>query len=512
MSMRFEAAVITKKRVGEEFNTDSVNINGKILPREIILNGYKGAGVIDDKAYFALNSSFVEGYSDASVASFEDFAVHFNEKSTTPITIINEYFRNTVSAINSLNHTSKEISIGAAYCGKRNVILGRSGDTSLYSYSGGILKKINPENSMHDDAKSNYGCYTIHDVTVNDIFLLISPGASASLSDKDIADICRVSDGSVKKIVNIIARVAEAKLSSGGIGVIAIKILLNDLTVDDEADEMIEQTDVPDMSVTDTDAEKAPELPKEHEEIVGGFVPAFEFDIQTDKDEIVFEDSNSSQNNEKEPVEEIVSQDNEKKSKKIGLIGLIVVAIVIIAGVLFGVAKFTDIFNYNRESSTSLENITETEITTEESTTAEETTEEETTEVTTEETTEETTTVRTTYYYTYTQKSTSSTTTEATTAAQTTEPTTARETTTKHTATVPSTTKKTEEKTTKQEKTTSSESTTKSSDKTEKEDTSSESSTVAESTTISENSTVAEVSLDTGSGEETESNSMDEDE
>ena len=47
MSMKFEAAIITKKRTGEDFNTDSVNINGKILPREIIAEGYKGAGEED---------------------------------------------------------------------------------------------------------------------------------------------------------------------------------------------------------------------------------------------------------------------------------------------------------------------------------------------------------------------------------------------------------------------------------------------------------------------------------
>lgn len=415
MSMKFEAAVVTKKRAGEEFNTDSVNINGKVLPREVILNGYKGAGIIDDTAYFSLVSSFVEGYSDASVASFEDFAARFREADTNPVSVLNDFFRNTVSALNSLNHISKEISVGAAYCGNRNVILARSGETSLFSYSNGVLKKINPENSMHDDGKSNYGCYTIPDVSVDDIFLLVSPGAAASLTDKDITDICRVSDGSVKKIVNIISRVAEAKPSSGGIGIIAIKILSNEFSVDEEvtgfaaaAVETAEEAD--NEIVKDADIEAAPELPEEHEQVIGGFSPSFDEENENEHSEVL-----EVSDNEETEQEETEEEKPQKKSKKAGMIILIVLAVLIVGFVLFGVAKITGIFGGKKPVEDDPEIITEIEITTEEETTEEEENSEEETE---EETTEETTTARPVSYY---RPSTTEPRTEAPTAAPETE-------------------------------------------------------------------------------------------
>ena len=59
MPMKVEAAIVTQKRPLALYNTDSVNVNGKVMPREVIKNGYKGSGILSGNVYFALTSSGV---------------------------------------------------------------------------------------------------------------------------------------------------------------------------------------------------------------------------------------------------------------------------------------------------------------------------------------------------------------------------------------------------------------------------------------------------------------------
>ena len=66
MPMKVEAAIVTQKRAEASFNTDSVNVNGKVFPRDVIKNGYKGSGVLSGNAFFALASSDIDGFADAA--------------------------------------------------------------------------------------------------------------------------------------------------------------------------------------------------------------------------------------------------------------------------------------------------------------------------------------------------------------------------------------------------------------------------------------------------------------
>jgi len=440
VSMQFEAAVVTKKREGESFNTDSVNINGKILDRAIIQNGYKGAGLIDGSAYFCLASSFIKDCSDATIVSFDECAADFATEGSNPVSVINDYFRKTVAALNSLEHLSKEISIGAFYGSKRNVVIGRTGEILLYSYRNGVLCKITPENSMHDDGKSNYGCYTFRDVSVDDIYLMLSPGVASVLSEKDIADVCRLSEGSVKKIINIIQRVAEKNPAKGGIGAYAIKVVKSEIDVDDEISGFIvdadSKEDEADFTTENKSEDNAPALPTEPVTVVCGFKP--ELAIESEEN-----DDSDSETESIILTEEPVVVEPEKK-KKGGKVIIVILALLIIGLVLFGVAKFTDFFNGFTGDEPTVDNITYGDTTIEESTTEiESTTEEESTtedESTTVETEEESTTRRrssTTTTTTTTERSTSATTTRRSETTTQSERTTAEEPTSEEPGTTP---------------------------------------------------------------------------
>lgn len=228
MPMKVEAAVITQKGLNAEFNCDSVNINGKVLPREVILNGYKGAGVMSDSVFFALSHSDIEGFADAAVAAFNDRASGFVQSNAAP-EIISGFFEDSISALKEMDKKSSDLVCSVLYACGRSVIIGKTGETSVYNYSQGTLSRIEPEKKLYDDGLASYGLNLFNNVVVDDLFILLSPGLSEVLTDKDIADICRISDGSVKKIVNLVNKVSQAKNNELSSTVIAVRILETEL-------------------------------------------------------------------------------------------------------------------------------------------------------------------------------------------------------------------------------------------------------------------------------------------
>ena len=225
MSIKVEAAVSTQKRQNAVFNSDSVNINGKILPREVVQNGYKGTGAMTGKSFFVLSSSGIEGFADAAVAAFNERSPYFEQPGADPSDIISGYFRDSVYALGEMGHKSSEITSAIMYNSDTAVIIAKTGNSQLYTYSSNGLVKVNPTLYQNEDGASHYGLCSFQTVLPGDIFLLLSPGCAQVLNDKELDDICKVSEGSVKKIVNLISKVAESKDGKGAVSVIAVKIL-----------------------------------------------------------------------------------------------------------------------------------------------------------------------------------------------------------------------------------------------------------------------------------------------
>lgn len=222
MPMKVEAAIVTQKRPEASFNTDSVNINGKVFPREVIKNGYKGSGVLSGNVYFALTSSNIEGFADASVAAFNERADIFPVVRDAR-TVFSGFYEDCRSALLNMERDENELVCTCFYGSGRKTVLSVNGGAKLYVNSAGVTSAVSPGKVV--DTVADYESSIFPDVSVGDIFILLSPGAADVISCKEIEDICRISDGSVKRIINYISKVGLAKEGTMAVSAIAVKIL-----------------------------------------------------------------------------------------------------------------------------------------------------------------------------------------------------------------------------------------------------------------------------------------------
>ena len=258
MPIKVEAAVVTQKKQNVPFNPDSVNINGKVLPHEVVQSGYKGTGVMSGTVFFAVSSSDIEGFADASVAAFNERADHLNDENADPSDIITGYFKDSVYALGEMGHRSSDLDSSILYAYGNYVILAKTGNTQLYAYSKNGFAKVTPALFANEDGASQYGLCTFPTVAVDDIFLLVSPGVTQVLTDKDLDDICKAAEGSVKKIVNLIFKVASVKQGSGGITAMAVKVL----EADDEKGQFGFAAAAEREAIREDDAASAPVAPE----------------------------------------------------------------------------------------------------------------------------------------------------------------------------------------------------------------------------------------------------------
>lgn len=222
MPMKVEAAVVTQKQTAAAFNTDSININGKTFPEEIIKNGYKGSGVVSGDVHFALASSKIEGFAGATVRAFEERSKKF-PVTRDPRNTFSGFYEDCRSALINMKKQEDELVCACIYASGRTLTLAGNGNTGLYALRFGSCAPVVSERA--ENTVADYNVAVISDVSENDIYILLSPGAAGALSAKDIEDICKVSDGSVKRIVSLISKVALNNGAESAVTVIAVKVL-----------------------------------------------------------------------------------------------------------------------------------------------------------------------------------------------------------------------------------------------------------------------------------------------
>ena len=234
MPMKVEAAIVTQKRSEALYNTDSVNVNGKVMPREVIKNGYKGSGILSGSAYFAVTSSHVEGFADATVEAFNERAGLFS-LSRNPVSVFSGFFEDCRSALLKMNHLPEELVCTGFYGRGTSVVLVKNGDAKLYLSRLGVCTPVTGEKV--EDTTASFSGAEFRDVSEGDIFVLLGPGAAKVLGDREIEDILRISDGSVKRIVNYILKVALAAGGEDAVSAIAVKVL--ETSVEDELSDVV---------------------------------------------------------------------------------------------------------------------------------------------------------------------------------------------------------------------------------------------------------------------------------
>ncbi len=222
MPMKVEAAIVTQKRPEAVYNTDSVNVNGKVMPREVIKNGYKGSGVLSGSVYFAITSSDVEGFADASVMAFNERAELF-ARSREPMSVFSGFFEDCRGALLNMERSENDLVCAGFYARGRKAVIARNGATKIYLQRLGVTAPVTTEKVA--DTTADFSGAVFSDVCEGDIFILLSPGAAEALGDKEIEDILRISDGSVKRVVNYILKVALAADSDKAVSAVVVKVL-----------------------------------------------------------------------------------------------------------------------------------------------------------------------------------------------------------------------------------------------------------------------------------------------
>ncbi len=240
MPIKVEAAIVTQKKPLAEYNTDSVNVNGKVMPREVIQNGYKGSGVLSGKVYFTLASSAVEGFADASVVAFNERAELF-ARARDPISVFSGFFEDCRGALFGMNRSEDELVSAGFYASGRRAVLAHNGDTKLYLHRLGIVTPVTADKV--EDTTADFSAAVFGDVCEGDIFILLSPGAAQVLGDKEIEDILRISDGSVKRAINYMLKVALAGDGDKAVSAIVVKVLETGLDEDIIPEFIYDETD-----------------------------------------------------------------------------------------------------------------------------------------------------------------------------------------------------------------------------------------------------------------------------
>ncbi|MBR2411925.1 MAG: hypothetical protein IKB08_09410 [Clostridia bacterium] len=414
MPMKVEAAIVTQKRAEASFNTDSVNVNGKVFPRDVIKNGYKGSGIISGSVYFALTSSVVDGFADAAVAAFNERAQVFNVAKDAR-TVFSGFYEDCRNALLNMGRKENELTCAGFFAKDRKVVLSGNEGVKLYLSRLGNCTPVTPEKAV--DTTADYSSCVFADVTPGDIFILLSPGSAEVLSEKEIEDICRISDGSVKRIVSYITKVGLAKEGGNAVSAIVVKILE---TAAEE--ELRTPAFVPDFGAIEEKEEKRESAAEEQaqtpvsEDVVSAEteeqlkeelsenIPETEAEAVTEAVAEEAEEKEEASEAEAEPVvpavaestdeatEEEVSEElseEEKKAKAeertrkilFSILGVLVAISIALIGVIIA---YSGIFS-GEETTTAADETTIVEETTEEETTDEETTGEEATEESTSE-------------------------------------------------------------------------------------------------------------------------------
>lgn len=414
MPMKVEAAIVTQKRAEASFNTDSVNVNGKVFPRDVIKNGYKGSGIISGSVYFALTSSVVDGFADAAVAAFNERAQVFNVAKDAR-TVFSGFYEDCRNALLNMGRKENELTCAGFFAKDRKVVLSGNEGVKLYLSRLGNCTPVTPEKAV--DTTADYSSCVFADVTPGDIFILLSPGSAEVLSEKEIEDICRISDGSVKRIVSYITKVGLAKEGGNAVSAIVVKILetaaeeelrtpafVPDFGAIEEKEEKREsaaeeqaQTPVSeDVVSAETEEQLKEELSENIPETEAEAVTEAVAEEAEEKEEASEADAepvvpavaeSTDEATEEELSEELSEEEKKAKAEKrtrtvlFSILGVLVAISIALIGVIIA---YSGIFS-GEETTTAADETTTVEETTEEETTDEETTGEEATEESTSE-------------------------------------------------------------------------------------------------------------------------------
>ncbi len=226
MPMTVETALVTKKALNAQFNTDSVNASGKTWPRETVHGdkGIKAVGTGKDVPYYVLSSSESMGTAESAADLFKSCTDIFSHDMTNCSEVIAEFYVSFAKVLNEAGFGSDECDL-SVFCGYgADVYISKCGKAKLFRYSDGNFSEVVPQMFDFSDGKSAYGVGVYNDNAPGDIFIMLNGYVASVLPADLLSAICRSAGGDIKKLVSIIANQAEKFGCKGAVSAVVIKI------------------------------------------------------------------------------------------------------------------------------------------------------------------------------------------------------------------------------------------------------------------------------------------------
>ena len=314
MSISVETAVVSRKGAARDFNTDYVNVSGKLWPKDVV-NGEKGvraAGTGSDRPYYVLASSDKKGTAESAASLFRSCVEKFSEDGSNDAVLIADYLKAFAKVLNETGFSSSDCDFSILTGVDDTVYIATAGGNKAYTFYDDTFIEIVPQQIGFSDNKSSFGVAQCSNVKAGDIFILLSGKTVSSLPAGLLEAVCKNAAGDVKKIVSLIASQAAKYGCKEAVSAIVIKI---------------------------TEAEpSAAKAPAE--------VPAAAASAHAAAEEITEEDADKTeQHAEEQPEEEGGEEETApvSKGKKAGRLFLILLlACAVIAGVLFGIKYWSE--------------------------------------------------------------------------------------------------------------------------------------------------------------------------
>ena len=199
MSYIIKTAAVTQKGANGEFNSDNLNLNGRVLSIENANNGFKGAGSMRAPFVVAFASSPYNGFAGAALTALCDRTDALKEDENRFAAVLDGYFADSRHALEQCNCDADGLSVSALIGYENKLVAAKMGNAGILRYTDGDLINM----GAAQDEQPSF-CEEIPVVT-GDMFVLCPEAALSALTEGEIIVALNAADGNEKKAVQMLA-------------------------------------------------------------------------------------------------------------------------------------------------------------------------------------------------------------------------------------------------------------------------------------------------------------------
>ncbi len=199
MSFIIKTAAVTQKGANGEFNSDNLNLNGRVLSIENANNGFKGAGSMRAPFVVAFASSPYNGFAGAALTALCDRTDALKKDDNSFASVLDGYFADSKHALEQCNCEADGLAVSMLVGYESKLVAAKMGNACILRYTDGDLVNMGTE-----QAEQPYFCEEIS-VNHGDMYVLCPSSALSALTEGEIIVALNAADGNEKKAVQMLA-------------------------------------------------------------------------------------------------------------------------------------------------------------------------------------------------------------------------------------------------------------------------------------------------------------------